>query len=669
MLCYRWNILKIIHRYKGHAHWQNIKNVKESNDLARSKIFSQLRTRLIQSINNGQSTDMKVNKQLASVVNECKRMNMPAATITRILEKMKAGNKNYFMECILYGDLGLLLTCSGVNSKITKGNIMAILRKIKDKNASPKMTMNNVQRWFHDEYSVVIKLEEFCKEENLNLKNEEEIINVATDRAIDMEADDVTIEGKDEKFLTFICHVHKLSQIEETLRNKSFDIINSGLRRKVVKEATLIYEDDLDNRLRVVESIIEKLEDLSDVIEMKLISLLFHSSKECHRLTTPTILSQILEKKNKKIYNIPDRVLKLTDKKLLHQKYHPLWHLRRRIENYFKQNRKEFKLISLNNPIVSCEENFDSLLVPKSHGSRSPSEQFYLNENEVLRSHTSAHQVQTLKKFNSFCLFGDVYRRDHVDGTHFPIFHQLEAVHVIDQNETINEKMLEEDMKNLLLNLVKYLFENGKSNKVSKKNRIEGKWVDAYFPFTDPSWELEVMFSDESKKDWIELLGCGIMRKGIIEQSLPHQNKIGWAFGIGLERLAMFLYNIPDIRLFWTTDEGFLSQFYFDDSEEDVQYKPISIYPPCPNDISFWINDEKLFDEKDFYDIVLSIGNENIERIQLMDKFTHSKTGKRSLCYRIVYRNMERSLTQKEVNEMHYRIEKKLVDKFSIDIR
>lgn len=77
-----------------------------------------------------------------------------------------------------------------------------------------------------------------------------------------------------------------------------------------------------------------------------------------------------------------------------------------------------------------------------------------------------------------------------------------------------------------------------------------------YFPFTHPSWELEVHFNG----DWLEVLGCGITRHDILK-SAGAPGTIGWAFGLGLERLAMLLYDIPDIRLFWSKDTGFLSQF------------------------------------------------------------------------------------------------------------
>lgn len=97
---------------------------------------------------------------------------------------------------------------------------------------------------------------------------------------------------------------------------------------------------------------------------------------------------------------------------------------------------------------------------------------------------------------------------------------------------------------------------------------IKYRWVDQYFPFTHPSWELEVFFNN----NWLEVLGCGIIRQEILQKS-GTMDRIGWAFGLGLERLAMCLYSIPDIRLFWSTDSGFLNQFITDDVNKAITYK------------------------------------------------------------------------------------------------
>ncbi|KAF2353354.1 Ferrodoxin-fold anticodon-binding domain [Trinorchestia longiramus] len=147
------------------------------------------------------------------------------------------------------------------------------------------------------------------------------------------------------------------------------------------------------------------------------------------------------------------------------------------------------------------------------------------------------------------------------------------------------------------------------------------------------------------------------------------EGKVGWAFGLGLERWAMKLYDIPDIRLFWSTDSGFLSQFSFDDPNTPVKYKRVSVFPQCTNDISFWLPTDTPYDSNDFYDLVRQIGGDIVEQVGLVDNFKHPKTGRQSHCYRIVYRHMEKTLTQDEVNVVHRAIERAAAHTFSITIR
>ena len=129
---------------------------------------------------------------------------------------------------------------------------------------------------------------------------------------------------------------------------------------------------------------------------------------------------------------------------------------------------------------------------------------------------------------------------------------------------------------------------------ISSDEKLRVRWIDAYFPFTSPSYELEVLWEGE----WLELLGCGVVAQRVLENAgilhlrtqltIGVPNKIGWAFGLGLDRLAMVLFGVPDIRLFWSRDERFLKQF----SPGTVsQFKPFSKFPECYKDVAFWIND------------------------------------------------------------------------------
>lgn len=116
---------------------------------------------------------------------------------------------------------------------------------------------------------------------------------------------------------------------------------------------------------------------------------------------------------------------------------------------------------------------------------------------------------------------------------------------------------------------------------------VETRWSPDYFPFTEPSWELEILFQGE----WLEVLGCGVVHQQILTNcGLDHGR--GWAFGLGLERLAMILFNIPDIRLFWTDDQRFHSQFLSaipGDHATFPSFAPYSKYPECYKDVSFWL--------------------------------------------------------------------------------
>jgi len=223
--------------------------------------------------------------------------------------------------------------------------------------------------------------------------------------------------------------------------------------------------------------------------------------------------------------------------------------------------------------------------------------------------------------------------------------HTLEAV-----------KLVEASLKQTINDLFKTLFPSIAT--------LNSRWIDATFPFTHPSWEYEI----ELNGKWYELLGCGIIEHRVLENSGLGKDYIGWAFGLGLERIAMIMYGIPDIRLFWSNDSGFLSQFAFDDSTRSVQYKPISVYPQCINDLSMWMG-KTVIDPSDLYDLVRTIGGDLIEQVVLIDEFYHEKKQRHSQTYRIIYRSMDRTLTKNEINMIHKDIENYCQKQFDVEIR
>lgn len=287
---------------------------------------------------------------------------------------------------------------------------------------------------------------------------------------------------------------------------------------------------------------------------------------------------------------------------------------------------------------------------------RLPANTYYLDPQTVLRTHTSAHQTELINSgATAFLVVGDCYRRDTVDATHFPIFHQMEGVRIFNRSE-VSPEDVEKDLKNTLTQLFVHLMGNS----------LKVKWIDEYFPFTDPSFEMEVFFGE----NWLEVLGCGLIHKKLLE-NCGKSDKIGWAFGQGLERLAMILYQIPDIRLFWSSDRRFLDQFHDSHIRLPLKqlppFKSFSKYPACYKDVSFWWP-ESDFHENDFFEIVREVCGETAEDCVLVSTFTHPKTNRKSNCYRINYRSMERSLTNEEVNQLQQRL-REVLTKRGIETR
>lgn len=384
--------------------------------------------------------------------------------------------------------------------------------------------------------------------------------------------------------------------------------------------------------------------------------------------------------------NVTPNILKNLNKNLHLRRGHPLSLLRQNIVDFMYKTYPNhagnpiFSVYDNLSPIVSVQQNFDSLLIPKDHPSRKPSDCYYLNEEYILRGHTSAHQQELISMgLDNFIVIGDVYRRDEIDSSHFPVFHQAEGVKLFTKYQLLQSdaldvnlfedgirtqdkqefhtrdtaKCVELHLKMCLTKLVHHLF----------GPNVETRWTETYFPFTHPSFELEVKFQNK----WLELLGCGVIEQQILHNAgVP--DKVGWAFGLGLERIAMRLYEIPDIRLFWSTDSGFLSQFENAKPDQKIKFKAVSQFPQCVNDLSFWLPNDQI-DPNDFYEIVRDVGGDIVEQVRLVDEFVHPKTKRHSHCYRITYRHMERTLTQSEVNVIHKKIEAQSAAILGVTIR
>lgn len=198
---------------------------------------------------------------------------------------------------------------------------------------------------------------------------------------------------------------------------------------------------------------------------------------------------------------------------------------------------------------------FQALNIPKDHPARDMQDTFYINENVLLRPHTSPGQVRTMEKGNlpiKILSPGRVYRADD-DASHSPMFHQIEGL-VVDKGVTLC------DLKGLLDEFVRKLFDN------DTKTRFRP----SYFPFTEPSVEVDVSCCKCHGKGcslckgtgWIEILGAGVVNKKVLETSgIDSEIYSGLAFGMGIERIAMIKYGIPDIRTLFENNVKFLKQF------------------------------------------------------------------------------------------------------------
>eukprot|EP00753_Platysulcus_tardus_P005004 PLAT12830.2.p1 GENE.PLAT12830.2~~PLAT12830.2.p1 ORF type:complete len:413 (-),score=131.97 PLAT12830.2:136-1344(-) len=358
--------------------------------------------------------------------------------------------------------------------------------------------------------------------------------------------------------------------------------------------------------------------------------------------------------------NVPPHVAARVGTNLHLREAHPLNTIKRAIERHFQASSVPFRTFDDMYPVVTTQSNFDELLIEPGHVSRSPSDTFYVDEAHVLRTHTSAHQNELLRAGeHTFLATGDVYRRDEIDSSHYPVFHQMEGVRVFTPDEldvpTSDSarahavRVVEADLKGSLEGMVDSLF-----------GPVEKRWVDAYFPFTDPSYELEIFFEG----DWLEVLGCGVMQQQIL-RNCGFGEQLGWAFGLGLERLAMVLFGIPDVRLFWSEDERFHSQFKKD---EVVRFKPYSKYPPCLKDVTFWVPPTD-FHENDLFTLIQGIAGDIVERVHLIDSFDHPKRKQESRCYRITYRHMDRSLTNEEIDVLQDRVRQLMQDDLKLELR
>lgn len=271
------------------------------------------------------------------------------------------------------------------------------------------------------------------------------------------------------------------------------------------------------------------------------------------------------------IYNIKEEELKEEEKNALLEKekidltlpglnfktggFHPLLMIQEELEEVFKT----MGYIVVKGPEVEkIDNNFTYLNIEENHPSRSSSDTFYIDDDILLRTQTSAMQIRFMKEMEEKKAFklvcpGKVYRKDDDDMTHSHEFHQMEAL-VVDHKSNLT------NLKNTLENLVKTFFNtNGKI-----------RFRPSFFPFTEPSYEVDIECfkcggkgcSTCKNTGFIEVLGAGMVHPNVLRNCGFDPEKFqGFAFGIGLERLAMFRYQINDVRDFYINDLRFIRNF------------------------------------------------------------------------------------------------------------
>lgn len=320
---------------------------------------------------------------------------------------------------------------------------------------------------------------------------------------------------------------------------------------------------------------------------------------------------------------------------------------------------KNFDLVKVPE-IVPTEVSFDLFNFPADHPARSKSDTYFLDEGHILRPHTTVmwyyylQQPEIKKRMEAgeplgFFSFGKVYRKDEIDRNHMNVFHQMDGGYLIPRT---TKEITVEDLKKVLADIAKAVFGPD----------IKYRFNPDTFPYTDPSLEMEV----EVDGRWMEVLGCGIMTDNLMHNlGVDPAKWSNWAFGFGLERLAIISMALPDIRLLWSQDERVKKQLKLGN-----KFKEVSKFPPITRDISFVVS--KDFVPNNYFDLIRDLGGDLVEEVTLLDKYENSEKfgpDKMSYTYRIVYRSNERTLKTEEIDPIQEKITQETISQFGAEMR
>ncbi len=378
-------------------------------------------------------------------------------------------------------------------------------------------------------------------------------------------------------------------------------------------------------------------------------NIVIESEEERRLLKNLEFKSDAKSERLKRFLNMPD---------LTRMPESPLCEMVQRIMNL--PDFKDFDTIKVPE-IVPTDISFDLFDFPTDHPARSKSDTYYVDAKNILRTHTTVmwhyylHNEEIKKRMAAgeavgSLSHGKVYRKDEIDRNHLNVFHQMDGWYLIPREQKIIDI---EDLKKVLSDIAQAVF----------GSEVKYRFNPDKFPYTDPSLEMEI---DKGDGKWIEVLGAGVV-KGQVLDNHGVDSKVwnGWAFGFGLERLAIISMELPDIRLLWSKDERVKKQLVL-----GQKFKEVSKFPPIIRDISFVVN--KDFIPNDYFDLIREVGLDMVEHVELLDKYENSEkfgTNKLSYTFRITYRHLERTLTNEEVNKVHAELEKRTELDFSAEIR
>ena len=311
--------------------------------------------------------------------------------------------------------------------------------------------------------------------------------------------------------------------------------------------------------------------------------------------------------------------------------------------------------------ITPTDVSFDLFDFPPEHPARSRSDTYYVDDKNILRTHTTVmwYYFLTEESIKTKILngesvgafsYGKVYRKDEIDRHHMNVFHQMDGWFLTPKYQKI---ITSHDLENVLAAIAKAVF----------GPEVKYRFNPDKFPYTDPSLEMEI---DKGNEQWVEVLGAGVVKGSVLDKLGVDSSKYnGWAFGFGLERLAIISMELPDIRLLWSQDERVKLQLKLGN-----KFKEVSKFPPVLRDISFVVNSD--FIPNDYFDTIRDVGGDMVEQVELLDKYENVKkfeAGKLSYTFRITYRHLDRTLTNEEVNKIHAELEQKTETDFKAEIR